>query len=332
MLILIQYLPFWGIMLLANRAERDKTARTLTYLSLVLVNLFLLCGALVCLGLYAISQPEWREAMPDLVLPFESAALLGLAGALAATALAALAFLLPPVRRLLARWLPIDPASCMDCVALAFAVYFVGLTALQFGLLGGVEGLALADFSPTAADLLFSGLALIIFALLGVGWIMRRSTGETLRRLGLGRMQAKHLLLALGLIPAFLILDVAVSLVWSSLDPAGAEQVANANKALFGGMATLSLAVPLALATGIGEEVLFRGAVQPRLGLWFTSVTFALGHLQYGLSPALLQILALGLVLGLVRQRVNTTTCIVIHALYNLSNLFLMSWLSQFAS
>jgi membrane protease YdiL (CAAX protease family) len=86
------------------------------------------------------------------------------------------------------------------------------------------------------------------------------------------------------------------------------------------------------IIAALAEEMLFRGAVQPRLGLWFTSLAFALGHLQYGLSPALVQILVLGLILGLVRQRANTTTCIVIHGLYNLANLFVMSWLTQFAA
>jgi membrane protease YdiL (CAAX protease family) len=37
-------------------------------------------------------------------------------------------------------------------------------------------------------------------------------------------------------------------------------------------------ALVLALASGIAEEVLFRGAIQPALGLWWTSLLFGLLH------------------------------------------------------
>ncbi len=334
MLVLIQYLPFWGIMLLANWAEHKPTARILVYLSLALSNTLLLLGALFSILFQQLAGQAGRQAHPALadLLALLPANYAHVAAALAITSLLGFTVLLPPARRLLARRLPIAADSALDCVALTFAIYFVGLTALEMLLLGGVEGLALIEISLSTWDLLLGGLALVIFALLGVGWGLRRNTSEALQRLGLERMRAGHWLLAPGLVAAFLLFDIAVSLAWSALDPAGSEQVSNAAKALFGGMTDLSLAIPLALATGIGEEMLFRGAVQPRLGLWLTSAVFALGHLQYGLSPALLEVLALGLVLGLVRQRANTTTCIVIHALYNLANLFVMAWLSQLAA
>jgi membrane protease YdiL (CAAX protease family) len=71
------------------------------------------------------------------------------------------------------------------------------------------------------------------------------------------------------------------------------------------------------LSAGISEELLFRGAVQPRLGLVVTAFLFAVAHLQYGLSLATVEILIIGLVLGLVRQRTSTTICMIIHASYN---------------
>ena len=36
----------------------------------------------------------------------------------------------------------------------------------------------------------------------------------------------------------------------------------------------------ISLAAGVGEELLFRGALQPHLGIWFTSALFALAHLR----------------------------------------------------
>ena len=59
---------------------------------------------------------------------------------------------------------------------------------------------------------------------------------------------------------------------------------------------------------------IFRGAAQPRFGLLFTAVLFALVHNNYGLSLATLVVLVLGLVLGIERIRYNTTTRGVSHA------------------
>jgi membrane protease YdiL (CAAX protease family) len=72
--------------------------------------------------------------------------------------------------------------------------------------------------------------------------------------------------------------------------------------------------------------------MQPRFGLIITSLLFALVHGQYGLSLATLVVFGLGLVLGLVRNRTNTTTSMLTHALYN-SGTALLAYLGiQFLS
>ena len=73
----------------------------------------------------------------------------------------------------------------------------------------------------------------------------------------------------------------------------------------------------LAVAAGIGEEILFRGALQPVLGIWVTSLLFAIVHTQYGLSVATVLIFIVGYVLGIIRRRQNTTVAILLHAAYN---------------
>lgn len=40
-------------------------------------------------------------------------------------------------------------------------------------------------------------------------------------------------------------------------------------------------AVCVALCSGVGEELLFRGALQPWLGLWLTSVAFGFAHIGW---------------------------------------------------
>jgi len=74
----------------------------------------------------------------------------------------------------------------------------------------------------------------------------------------------------------------------------------------------------------IGEEIAFRGALQPVFGLWPTALFFALVHIQYTLTPAALIIFGVALGLGWLRRRYNTTTSIVAHFLYDFS-LFALS-------
>ena len=72
----------------------------------------------------------------------------------------------------------------------------------------------------------------------------------------------------------------------------------------------------LGVAAGVGEELLFRGALQPRLGNISAAFLFAALHTQYAVSLATLEILVLGLVLGLLRGRAGTTGAILAHAGY----------------
>jgi membrane protease YdiL (CAAX protease family) len=199
----------------------------------------------------------------------------------------------------------------------------------------------------------FTGFAVV--AVLGVGWLVSRSGRETLARLGLGRrLYARWWLGAtlVGLVSAWMV-DAA----WQALSPESLAEVARISEILFSPLARLDLVGPLlaslpppvaealvsageavlrALPSGSGEllartqgallvavlpaiseELLFRGAAQPRFGLLATALLFMVVHTQYTLSPALAQILAMGLVLGLVRERANTTTSIAVHASYN---------------
>jgi membrane protease YdiL (CAAX protease family) len=100
--------------------------------------------------------------------------------------------------------------------------------------------------------------------------------------------------------------------------PQAYDELSRASLELYSGIDTPLAALVVALASGTAEEILFRGALQPRFGLPLTALTFGVIHLQYGVSWALLSIGVIGLVLGLYRQRINTTSCILVHAVYNL--------------
>ena len=72
---------------------------------------------------------------------------------------------------------------------------------------------------------------------------------------------------------------------------------------LFGGVGLLG-AFWLALISAIAEEILFRGAIQPFLGLWFTSFIFGLLHLdpEGGISAWTAWAVVAGILLGAVVQ------------------------------
>ena len=53
------------------------------------------------------------------------------------------------------------------------------------------------------------------------------------------------------------------------------------------------------------------------LGIWVTSLLFAIVHTQYGLSVATVLIFIVGYVLGIIRRRQNNTVAILLHAAYN---------------
>ena len=324
MVALIQYLPVFALVILANL--KSRATQFAAYLILILVNVTLLFASVFYfLAHWMTRQPSLPESYATLVrfLSLWRINLAQMGLTLLLTALVSSAFLLLPLRKLLAHWLPIDPHSLLDCTALALTAYYVGLTLAQLMLLGGLDTLDRGVIAPAPLDLLVGGACLVILAALGVGWGTRRSLREVLKRLKLEGMSRQQWLLAAGLIVSFLVLDYAMAVIWSRLAPDSYAAVSKAMAGLFGDLTSPQKALAIALSAGIGEETLFRGALQPRFGIWFTSLAFALGHLQYGLSPALVEVFIISVVLGYVRQRYNMTTCIVVHAVYNFADLAL---------
>ncbi len=76
-------------------------------------------------------------------------------------------------------------------------------------------------------------------------------------------------------------------------------------------------ALLIGVGAGLGEETLFRGAVQPVLGVTLTSILFASMHVQYGPSLLLGYVFVLSISLGLLRRYINTTASFIAHAGYN---------------
>jgi membrane protease YdiL (CAAX protease family) len=337
---LLLFLPFLVPVVVANLAERHRRSRYIAHdprlNALIDVGLrYLPYGLLMAInvGLLGIAGLALLNELAKALMPevVDAQAMManwwGVAVACLLTSILAFLPLFPAVRRWLARWLPIDPDSPVHTTALAFAVYQIGLSLGQMALIGNLETLTDAELALTIWDVLLTGVPLALFALAGVGLFIRRDGQNTLERLGLRRPTAKQLLAAAGITAMLLAFDFCMSLIWQGIAPASYDLMERVTENLFGSLATVGGAIALGLSAGISEELLFRGAVQPRLGLLLAAILFAIGHMQYGLTVATLEVFAIGLVLGLIRKRTSTTLCIVIHASYNAAGVLLgMLW------
>ncbi len=322
MWLVLPYLVPLGIIVIANLGVRRRGWRLLTYSCLALLNI----GALI-LGVWLWTAPYLLDRLEapggDLM---QGAGLRGFGVALALTAMLGFAVLLPPVRRLLVRPFLLNPASPVHTTAILFLLYLGAgsLVLLWHGDQLVRSGLGEVVVGP---DTLILGEAVfLLFALTGVGLGIRRNMRQTLARLGLSRPTFHQLALALVMMLTFQALDFAVTLFWRELWPANFHVVAQASEQMFGGLKSPLGALLIGLSAGIGEETFFRGALQPRFRTSLTAILFALGHVQYTLSPAILEILVIGLALGWLRERSNTTTCIAVHASYNFLNMLLMPY------
>ncbi len=319
---------------------RQNWARQITPWLLVGLNGLLLCNGfsyIVTASMPAALLEEFGEqagfAMP-------SAAEAG--GAMVISVLmvaAASVLLIPQVRQAIARAQILSPAfnpdSAMHMVALVFSVYLVGMTGLQFALIGGdlnALGEQIGDSftsSPLVGSLALQAVLLLAVSAVGVGFPQRRTWQDALKRLGLVRPTWVQTAIGVGVGLVMLAFQYLAIAVWALAvgEEVFAEQT-KAAEALSGSFNDLGSAFVVALLTAASEEIAFRGALQPVLGIGMTSIVFAMIHIQYALTPATLVILALAVVLGLLRQRFNTTTAFVCHFTYNFVGLA-MSILAQ---
>ncbi|MDQ6772310.1 MAG: CPBP family intramembrane metalloprotease [Candidatus Dormibacteraeota bacterium] len=220
-------------------------------------------------------------------------------------------------RTQVARVLPLNPASAVHATALILALV---LLASQLGAVLTVNTISLqarSGLSIGPLDLIVQEIPYLLAALFGVGLLVRRPGRETWARLGYDRPQVWHVLLAVAAAGVFFAASSGATLLAQRLTPGLEHQIEDLNQHLFAGISGPLGVAAIALAPGICEEALFRGALQPRFGILFTSVLFAAVHTQYGLSIDTVTVFLLACCLGLIRRYANTTTSTLCHATYN---------------
>ena len=235
-----------------------------------------------------------------------------------ATGLVAATLASRPVRERLARVLPIDPDNPVHAYALVLAVVFFGS---QLSIIAFTDTRAVDQASPPVAiaDIVASEVPFLVLALAGVGLYIRRNFAGAALRLGVTRPTWRQVAIALAAAGAFFAFIQGVDHLSHVFTPQVASQVKNTTVHMYAGILGDPLGVAaLALLPGICEEILFRGALQPRIGLIATAALFTSIHTQYGLSFDTLSILVVAVGLGLIRKYANTTTSGICHVTYNL--------------
>jgi len=233
------------------------------------------------------------------------------------TGLIAATFVSKPVRERLSRYLPINPDNPVHSLALVLAVILFGT---QVSAIAFTDVLA-ADLKVpalTIADLVAQELPFAVLAFAGVGLYIRRSLAVSADRLGLVSPAWWHITLAIGAAGAFWTLGEVSLWLSQTFTPDITSKVQKTSDHLFGGLGGPAGIAALALLPGFCEDILFRGALQPRLGLLVTSLLFAAIHTEYGLSFDVVTIFVIAIGLGLIRRYANTTASITCHMTYNL--------------
>lgn len=236
-----------------------------------------------------------------------------------AATIACFALALPPVSRLAARLFvrpPSDSHVARLTAVLAAAVLLLPVPVrllfdeLSQVLPGGDQ--PLVEVGGLVAQLAGE----LAIALAAVGLWVARDARATLERLGLGRMGLRHWVIAAVGLAAVSGINGGLEWVERAWLPDLWQADQEMSRRLVGELALPTMLV-LGLSAGVGEEVLVRGALQPRSGILWASVLFGAAHVQYTWF-GMLVIVLLGIALGLVRRAANTTTAVVVHAAYDI--------------
>jgi uncharacterized protein len=229
--------------------------------------------------------------------------------------------LLPPVRQVISKLIPINPRSIPDMVGLsimlAISVMMVWTIELTFDNGNG-------DFSPAGGpELILQAILLVAIAYFAIGGGINRNLTNVRERLGLYMPTSRQVVLSIALIIPIFIVSALGGLLTEFFQPGFTDEIDEIMREVTGDLVNIQGALLIGLTAGIGEEILFRGAIQPRYGIMFTSLIFTLIHVQYGFSFVLVGVFLTSIILGIQRNRMNTTCCIITHAAYNFTAVML---------
>lgn len=284
-------LAFW-----ANKARTDRSASVGLYL------VFGLPGGLLTVAGLALTVNGLNEG------PFVLAI--------------GLAFILPlirPFRTMLARWTPFDPTSPIDLTGLAILLALMAFLGVSmFYADGSAEDTLPQGTASIIISLVFTMVMFVSLAYISVGYRIWRTGPEATERLGLRMPSLKVIGMGLAFVVPVMVSNMIGGILTQIFQPGLTDDLEKTLDSMTQGIQNPAGALLIGLTAGIGEELFFRGALQPRFGIVLTAAAFALMHQQYELSWVLVGMFGIGILLGIERQRYGTVAAIVTHATMNI--------------
>lgn len=290
-MLLVVLAAIYGLVLWAYKAESDRSANVGLYL------LYGLPGMLLTVAGLALAVNGQEEGWFVLAI--------------------GLSFSLPLIRqfrKLMSVVTPMDASSPIDMMGLG--VIFALMSYFMFVLsLGPADDETIA--AVTVGTQLVNVLFFVLVAYVAVGTNIYRTPTEANDRLGLTMPKWTDFVVGAVAVLPTLLLSMLGSLLTLWFQPDLFEDLGDTMEEMSAGTELTLVNVLIFASAGIGEEILFRGAIQPRFGIVLTSVFWALVHTQYQLTFVVLGLFLAGILFGLIRRYLGTTPAIIAHALYN---------------
>jgi hypothetical protein len=289
------FLVWW-----AHEASRDRSA---------MVGLYLMLGApgflLFIAGLAVTTQRGFGGLGPTLLCTG--------AGLLIPT--------VHPLRVYLARVGDFDPRDPVHILGIGIFLGALGFLGAQL-----IESPDPADVQSFGLGAIaIQGLFFAALAVIAVGYKIDRTWPQVRDRLGLVRPTAAGIWAACGVVVLGFMVGGLASWLTTKTNDAYARDIDKSIDIITTNGPVWLAAPVIGLSAGIGEELLFRGAIQPRYGIVPAALLFALLHSQYGFSFVTLGTFILGCLLGYVARKYGTTHSIIAHSAYNILAVILSS-------
>lgn len=232
----------------------------------------------------------------------------------------------PLVGRRIARHSSADLSRNAHAWALLLLIVGVFVTVVFGSLVGGVaafeseilRGGAAPDLweADIVANVALSALLFVVPVWVYVRVVHAASAPGAWRLLGLAPSRpARDLLVGVAVGGAFLL---ALSLVGAGLAAIGFAAAENELALEIAGSVSIAGALVLALGAAVGEEIFFRGFLQPRIGIVGQALVFMSGHLAYLNLLELVVTFTLAVAFGLVYRRSRSLVApMVAHFVFN---------------
>lgn len=160
-------------------------------------------------------------------------------------------------------------------------------------------------------DVVINEIFYLAIAVFGYGYLTRKDLTATLNDLGVKKPTFSNILLGFSIGMGLILIVAFLGLIFQHFG------FVEENNDWIKNLISVQNAFILGLSAGICEEILFRGALQPKFGIIPTALLFAFLHIQYPALWMLFIIFLIGIILGYVREKTNTTTAIIVHSTYD---------------